>query len=61
MTPMMPAVSVTANSVGHDWVFEKALLRPLPAERFDTALTLTPRVDRYAQVFSKPNVRSSLS
>jgi hypothetical protein len=39
-----------ASSVGHDWAFERALLRPLPAEPFDTALTLTPRVDRYAQV-----------
>ena len=39
-----------ATSVGHDWAFERELLRPLPAEAFDTALTLTPRVDRYAQV-----------
>jgi transposase len=39
-----------ASSVGNDWAFERALLRPLPAEPFDTALTLTPRVDRYAQV-----------
>jgi hypothetical protein len=39
-----------ASSVGHDWAFERQLLRPLPAEPFDTALTLTPRVDRYAQV-----------
>ena len=37
-------------SVGHDWAFERELLRPLPGEPFDTALTLTPRVDRYAQV-----------
>ena len=37
-------------SVGHDWAFERPLLRPLPAEPFETALTLTPRVDRYAQV-----------
>jgi transposase len=39
-----------ASSVGNDWAFERQLLRPLPAEPFDTALTLTPRVDRYAQV-----------
>jgi transposase len=39
-----------AMSIGHDWAFERQLLRPLPAEPFDTALTLTPRVDRYAQV-----------
>ena len=44
-----------ANSVGHDWAFEKTLLRPLPAEPFDTALTLAPRVDRYAQVMMRCN------
>jgi Mu transposase, C-terminal domain len=38
-----------------DWAFEKALLRPLPDEGFDTALTLTPRVDRYAQVMVRCN------
>ena len=37
-------------TVGHDWALERELLRPLPDEPFDTALTLTPRVDRYAQV-----------
>ena len=31
------------------------LLRPLPAEPFGTALTLTPRVDRYAQVMVRCN------
>ncbi len=44
-----------ATSVGQDWVFEKTLLRPLPTESFDTALTLTPRVDRYAQVMVRCN------
>jgi transposase len=44
-----------ANGVGTDWAFEKTLLRPLPAEPFDTALTLTPRVDRYAQVMVRCN------
>jgi len=44
-----------AASVGQDWVFEKTQLRPLPAESFDTALTLTPRVDRYAQVMVRCN------
>ena len=43
-------VASRAMSVGHDWAFERQLLRPLPAEPFDTALALTPRVDRYAQV-----------
>jgi hypothetical protein len=42
-------------SVGHDWAFERALLRPLPAEAFDTALVLTPRADRYAQVMVRCN------
>jgi len=39
-----------ASSAGHDWAFERALLRPLPDEPFGTALTLTPRVGRYAQI-----------
>src|SRR4029450_1751380 len=43
------------NSVGHDWVFERTLLRPLLVEPFDAALTLTPRVDRYAQVMVRCN------
>src|SRR5829696_9588169 len=43
------------SSVGTDWAFEKTLLRPLPTEPFDTALTLTPRVDRYAQVMVRCN------
>jgi hypothetical protein len=42
-------------SVGQDWAFEKTLLRSLPSESFDTALTLTPRVDRYAQVMVRCN------
>ena len=44
-----------SNSVGYDWVFEKTLLAPLPGESFDTALILTPRVDRYAQVMVRCN------
>jgi hypothetical protein len=36
-------ISNRATSVGHDWAFEKTLLRPLATETFDTALTLTPR------------------
>lgn len=44
-----------ATSVGDDWLFEKTLLAPLPAEPFDTACTLTPRVDRYAQVMVRCN------
>jgi transposase len=44
-----------ANSVSQDWAFEKTLLAPLPDEPFDTALTLSPRVDRYAQVMVRCN------
>jgi hypothetical protein len=44
-----------ANSVGADWAAEMTLLRPLPHEPFDTALTLMPRVDRYAQVMVRCN------
>lgn len=44
-----------ANSVRDDWAFEKTLLRPLPDEPFDTALTLSPRADRYAQVMVRCN------
>ena len=43
------------TSVGHDWAIERPLLRPLPAEPFDTTLTLTPRVDRYARVMVRCN------
>ncbi len=38
------------RSVGEHFAFEADLLRPLPTEGFETGLTLTPRVDRYAQV-----------
>jgi transposase len=44
-----------STSVGQDWAFEKTLLRSLPGESFDTALTLTPRADRYAQVMVRCN------
>jgi transposase len=43
-------VGYRTTSVGHDWAIERPLLRPLPDEPFDTRLTLTPRVDRYARV-----------
>jgi len=44
-----------STSVSQDWAFEKTLLRPLPTESFDTALTLMPRVDRFAQVMVRCN------
>jgi transposase len=48
-------ISSRAMSVGHDFAFESRLLAPLPVEAFDTALTLTPRVDRYARVMVRNN------
>ena len=43
-------ISNRTMSVGQHFVFEASLLRPLPAELFETGLTLTPRVDRYSRV-----------
>ena len=48
--PTAPGGSATAAYRGRRLRAEQPLLRPLPAEPFDTALMLTPRVDRYAQV-----------
>jgi transposase len=39
-----------AQTVGEAFAVEAPLLVALPAERFDTALWLTARVDRYAQI-----------
>ena len=39
-----------AQTVGADFAAEAGLLLPLPGERFDTALSLTARVDRFAQI-----------
>ncbi|TSD93247.1 IS21 family transposase [Skermania sp. ID1734] len=43
------------RTVGEDFAAERPLLRPLPVERFEPGLTLTPRVDRHARI----TVRSS--
>jgi transposase len=48
-------ISHRANRVGQDWALEKTLLGSLPGELFDTTLTLTPRVDRYAQIMVRCN------
>ena len=48
MTHRRIAQPPTASGI--DFAFEGRLLRPLPAEVFETGLTLTPRVDRYARV-----------
>ena len=39
-----------AATVGKDFAAEAPFLLPLPSERFDTAATLWPRVDRYARI-----------
>jgi hypothetical protein len=38
------------RAVGQDFALEAPLLRPLPTEVFETALSLTPLVDRYARI-----------
>lgn len=37
-------------TVGDDFAVERTLLRPLPAESFETGIVLRPRVDRHARV-----------
>ncbi|HKT05624.1 MAG TPA: hypothetical protein VJT31_39430 [Rugosimonospora sp.] len=39
-----------AASIGADFAAETPALLPLPAEAFDCALSLSPRVDRYARI-----------
>ncbi|MEI2779435.1 MAG: IS21 family transposase [Tetrasphaera sp.] len=43
-------VGSRTSTVGFDFAHEKPLLRPLPAEPYEVATTLTPRVDRHARV-----------
>ncbi len=38
------------SNVGQHFTFEAGLLRPLPAEAFETGLAVSPRVDRYSRV-----------
>lgn len=38
------------HTVGFDFAHEAGLLRPVPAEPFDTTVTLTPRVDRHSRI-----------
>ncbi|WP_078289992.1 IS21 family transposase [Mycobacterium sp. D16R24] len=44
-----------AHTVGEAFTVEQSLLKPLPMERFETGLWLTPRVDRYAQITVRSN------
>ena len=43
-------VGQRSSLVGDDFAVEQVLLRPLPAEPFETGLSLRPRVDRHARV-----------
>ncbi|MEU9821738.1 MULTISPECIES: IS21 family transposase [unclassified Pseudonocardia] len=38
------------HTVGHDFATEAPMLRPLPAERFEPGVMLTPRVDQHARI-----------
>lgn len=38
------------QNVGHDFAVEARVLASLPGERFETGVTLSPRVDRYAPI-----------
>ncbi len=43
-------ISTRIRTVGQDFALEQPLLAPLPVERFDPGLSLTPRVDRSALI-----------
>ena len=43
-------IGARIRTIGQDFAAEAPLLMPLPDERFETGLLLTPRVDRYSQV-----------
>ncbi|WUR94768.1 IS21 family transposase [Streptomyces sp. NBC_01262] len=43
-------IGLRIRTIGQDFAHESVLLMPLPDEAFETGLTLTPRVDRYAMV-----------
>jgi len=43
-------IAFRAATVAEDFAAEQPFLRPLPAEPFETAVTLWPRADRYARV-----------
>ncbi|MFF1746202.1 IS21 family transposase [Streptomyces mirabilis] len=46
-------IGLRIRSIGQDFVHEAGQLMPLPGEVFETALTLSPRVDRYAMITVK--------
>jgi hypothetical protein len=43
-------ISNRITTIGQDFAREARLLRPVPVERFEAGLVLTPRVDRHARV-----------
>ena len=52
MTDVLLTAPTVLATIGH---LRRRCCAPLPGEPFDTALTLTPRVDRYAQVMVRCN------
>lgn len=46
------------RTVGQDYALEAPLLRPLPADGFETGLWLTPRTDRYSRVSARQSTYS---
>ncbi|KAA0015968.1 IS21 family transposase [Antrihabitans cavernicola] len=48
-------IGTRAHSIGQAFALEKPLLKPLPAESFETGRWFTPRVDRYAQITVRTN------
>jgi transposase len=46
-------IGARLRTVGEYFAAEQPLLKPLPEERFETRRLFTPRVDRYAQIFSE--------
>ncbi|WP_066374671.1 IS21 family transposase [Herbidospora mongoliensis] len=43
-------IGARIRTIGQDFASEAPLLRPLPADRFEIGLRLSPRVDRYSQI-----------
>ena len=48
-------IGARVHTVGEAFAAERALLKPLPVETFETGRWLTPRVDRYAQITVRSN------
>jgi hypothetical protein len=51
-------IAFRTRTVGQDYAAEATLLRPLPAEEFETGLVLKPRVDRYSRITARQSTYS---